>query len=99
MKAFVEGNKQRKRTIFLAQNGMLECGKNMKGTILEICPLCNIPDDENDRLNMCPKWENTSNRKIDFNDIYHSDSQKLNQVINEKEKKWKLTYTNGRMKK
>ena len=29
-------NKQRARTIVLSQNGMLECGKNMKGTIPEI---------------------------------------------------------------
>ena len=78
IKAIIEGNKQRTRTIFLAQNGMLECGKNLKGTISEVCPLCHILDDKNHRLNMCPEWENISNYNIDFNDIYHSDSQKQN---------------------
>ena len=54
-KMIIEGNKQRTRTIFMSQNGMLECGKNMRGTIPEKCPQCDILDDENHRLNYCPK--------------------------------------------
>ena len=50
IEALVRGNKQKTRTIFLAQNGMLECGRNMKGTIPEICPECNETDNEQHRL-------------------------------------------------
>ena len=98
-KMIIEGNKQRTRTIFMSQNGMLECGKNMRGTIPEKCPQCDILDDENHRLNYCPKWRNTSHGNIDFKDIYCSDSEKLDQIIYEIENVWELKYANGRMKK
>ena len=98
-KMIIEGNKQRTRTIFMSQNGMLECGKNMRGTIPEKCPQCDMLDDENHRLNYCPKWKNTNNGDIDFKDIYSSDGEKLDQIINEIENVWELKYANGRMKK
>ena len=98
-KMIIEGNKQRTRTIFMSQNGMLECGKNMRGTIPEKCPRCDILDHENHRLNYCPKQRKTSNVDIDFKDIYSSDSEKLDQIINEIENVWELKYANGRMKK
>ena len=63
------------------------------------CPQCDILDDENHRLNYCPKWRNTSHGNIDFKDIYCSDSEKLDQIINEIENVWELKYANGRMKK
>ena len=37
LECFSLTDKQKARTIFLSQNGMLECGKNMKGTIPEVC--------------------------------------------------------------
>ena len=83
----------------MSQNGMLECGKNMKGTISEKCQSCDILDDENHRLNYCPKWRNSSNGDVDFNDIYSSDSRKLDRIIHEIENIWELKYANGRMKK
>ena len=52
--SLIQGNKQKTRTIFLAQNGMLECGRNFKGTIPEICPDCNETDDEQHRLSVVP---------------------------------------------
>ena len=94
-------NKQRARTIFLSQNGMLECGKNMKGTIPEICNECLVPDDENHRLNSCKKWtrENRDGAPCDFRDIYSDNPGTVNEIIDEIEKVWETRYANGRMKK
>ena len=96
----IVGTKQRTRTIFLAQNGMLQCGKNMKGTIPEICPNCVVPDNENHRLNACPRWTDANHSDfVEFNDIYSEDNNKVNQVINKVENVWEVKYANGRMKK
>ena len=48
-------SKQETRTIMIARYGLLECGRNYKGTINEICDQCCTKDDENHRLNHCPK--------------------------------------------
>ena len=45
------------KTVITARYGMLECGKNHKGTLSLMCTTCNIIDDENHRLNVCPKWQ------------------------------------------
>ena len=41
VKRIVAHDKQRARTVSMAQNGMLEFGTNMKCTISEISPECN----------------------------------------------------------
>ena len=102
-KSIIEGTKQRARTIFLARNGMLYCGKNMKGTITEMCPDCKTRDNENHRLNNCPKWggagnDNTEN-DVEFNDIYSEDRKALNCVISKILNVWEVKFANGRMKK
>ena len=81
---------------------MLECGKNMKGTIAEICSDCNVLDDENHRLNFCTKWADKNNvhgKDVDFGDVYTNDKEALNRVIERIEKVWELKYGNGKMKK
>ena len=96
----VSGNKQRARTIFLAQNHMLECGRNMKGTMSENCTTCNVIDDEQHRLAACEKRPNLeTNDETQFEDIYSENIDKLNNILNEIEKTWDTRYTNGRMKK
>ena len=69
-----KGNKLRTKTLILARHGMLECGKNYKGTMSEMCKYCNELDDENHRINNCLQWETinlaNNNDKIDFHDIY-----------------------------
>ena len=52
MKEIVAGTKTQAKTIILARNGMLQCGKNFKGTMNEIC---SVIDDEEHRLNTCSK--------------------------------------------
>ena len=79
---------------------MLECGKNMKGTMTENCSVCNVIDDEQHRLTTCKKRSNLdTNTEIQFQDIYSEDTDKLNNIMNEIEKTWDTRYTNGRMKK
>ena len=96
----VSGNKQRARTIFLAQNHMLECGRNMKGTMMENSTTCNVIDDEQHRLVACKKRPNLeTDNEIQFEDIYSENIDKLNNILNEIEKTWDTRYTNGRMKK
>ena len=81
---------------------MLECGKNFKGSMSELCPTCNVADDEEHRLNYCTKWEEINNlnrTKVDFGDIYRNDSQILNNIVTSIERVWELKYANGRMKR
>ena len=96
----VSGNKQRARTIFLAQNHMLECGNNMKGTMTGKCSTCDEIDDEQHRLVACEKWPNSNdNNNIQFQDIYSENIDELNSIVHEIEKTWDTRYTNGRMRK
>ena len=102
LKEILNQEKQKTKTIILARSGMLECGRNFKGTMKEMCTECNENDDEDHRLNNCKKWELTNNvgkDKIDFQDIYSSDPQVLNQIIKAIENVWELKYANGRMKR
>ena len=96
-------NKQKTKTIILARHGMLECGANFKGTMIDTCQECNMYDDETHRFKMCLKWNdrNSINRQaaLDFNDIFSCDSNILNNVIDGIEQVWELKYANGRMKK
>ena len=48
-------SKTETRTIIMARYGVLECGKNYKGTMRETCDSCNSIDDENHRINFCSK--------------------------------------------
>ena len=101
LKCFSLTDKQKARTIFLSQNGMLECGKNMKGTIPEVCRVCMVPDDESHRLNYCIKWtdRNDNGAVIDFSDIFSNDADTVDKIVNEIEQVWETRYANGRMKK
>ena len=82
---------------------MLECGKNMKGTIPEVCKDCIVPDDESHRLNYCIKWtdRNDNGAVIDFSDIFSNDADTAtdDKIVNEIEQVWETRYANGRMKK
>ena len=65
--------KHETKTIVTARYRMLQCGKNFKGTMKEICDTCNTIDDENHRLNDCIKWRTInlydSAEKTDFYSI------------------------------
>ena len=102
IETLVNGNKLKARTIFLAQNGMLECRRNMKGTIPENCPECNEIDDEQHRLSICKKWSNlNSNHDTDvhFHDVYSENGETLNCILEKINVVWETRFANGRMKK
>ena len=70
-------------------------------TISEICSLCSTLDDENHRLNICPKWEdrNFSKRdtKVNFIDIYSEDIDTVRKIIVHNEKIWNTRTAGGSM--
>ena len=94
------GNKQRTKTIILARHRMLECGKNYKGTMSERCRSCKVTDDENHRLNECTMFDNASlNPECNFDDIYSTENDVIDNIVRRLEKVWELRYANGRMRK
>ena len=91
--------KQETKTILIARFGMLECGKNFKGSLKEVCRYCNELDDENHRLNYCVKFQDTNlydcDDKVNFYDIYSSDIQVIKNVISYIEKVWNVKTAHG----
>ena len=94
-------SKREAKTIMIARYGMLQCGKNFKGTLSETCHTCNILDDEEHRLNYCPKFKNVNNYngslKSDFNLIYSESIIELRKVIPDIMKVWNTKNANGSM--
>ena len=102
LREIIDQNKQKTKTIILARNGMLECGKNFKGTMKDVCQECNKIDDEEHRLNDCKTWNEMNNvgkTRVDFTDIYSEDVDVLKRVIDVIENVWELKYANGKMKR
>ena len=101
-KEIVAGTKTRAKTIILARNGMLQCGRNFKGTMNESCSECNVTDDEEHRLNACSKWNDTNNSNTTdpphFIDVYSEDEETLKVILKNIEKVWEMRYANGKMK-
>ena len=77
--------KNETKTIITARYGMLECGRNFKGTHRMMCDQCNQIDDENHRLNNCVKWKKTNfhntSEKLDFQLVYSNDIDILRGII------------------
>ena len=77
--------KQQTKTILIARFGMLECGKNFKGSLKETCTQCNEIDDEDHRLNHCRKYQDinlyNSACKVNFNDVFSSNEQTVRNII------------------
>ena len=99
----ITSTKLQAKTLILARNGMLECGKNLKGTLPEICQNCSVSDDEDHRMNKCPNWKDTnfleSETKIDFCNVYSSDPTILPGIIKRIQKVWELSLGKGLMKR
>ena len=93
--------KHETKTIVIARYGMLQCGKNYKGTMSEICKECNILDDENHRLNYCLKWKDRNNLnenvKIDFDLVFSERVDELRHIIQNIEKLWNTRNAHGSM--
>ena len=82
---------------------MLECGKNFKGTMPDICIRCKTNDDEDHRLNECINFEATNwanlDGKVPFQDIYSNDENVLSEIIEKLNCTWEFRYANGKMKR
>ena len=87
------------KTIIIARFKMLECGSNFKGTINAICRTCNVNDDENHRLNMCPTYKTINSPPIrphtNFNDIYSDNKNILTNIIRSIEQQWNTKTAHG----
>ena len=94
-------NKQETRTIVMARYGVLECGKNYKGTMRETCDVCICIDDENHRINSCTKWKHNnlyeSAEKVDFNEVYSDELVNIRHVTDKIEKVWNTRTAYGSM--
>ena len=88
--------------MMISRFGLLECGKNFKGTKSEMCDQCSSVDDENHRLNYCVKWRNINLydelEKVDFEKVHSDDLSIVRQIIPTIEKVWDTYSSQGRMK-
>ena len=96
-------NKQEAKTLITARFGMLECGKNFKGTMRETCNTCNVIDDEHHRLNHCINYQNVnlfhSQDKANFSDVFSSDMNTVKSIIKHIKQVWNVTTAHGSMNK
>ena len=96
-------NKQETKTLIIARFGMLECGKNFKGSISEKCSTCDVIDNENHRLNDCPVHKSVNlfetQCKVDFMDVFCNDVNIFKPVLKQIEKVWNVQNAHGNMNK
>ena len=89
-------NRQETKSILIARFGMLECGRNFKGTQNAICNKCNVSDDESHRLNDCIKYKSTNfcnnTNKSNFHHIFSNDVQVLRETVRDKNALYHLMY-------
>ena len=94
-------NRYETKVLMLSRFHMLECGKNFKGSLPEICPSCDVTDDEQHRLNHCIRFKNTnlydSPNKTNFDDIYSDDFATVQSALNRIDKVWNLKTGHGCM--
>ena len=74
-------------------------GRNYKGTMSELCNVCSCIDDEEHRLNVCPKFENVNfckdPVKLSFDVVYGDNVVNLRQIMCRIASVWNVTTGNG----
>ena len=89
------------KTIIMARYGMLECGRNFKGTIEYQCKSCNVVDDEEHRLNHCINFKDSNFRdcidQIPFKSIYSTDIVSLRKIVERISQVWNVKTAHGSM--
>ena len=97
----LQSTKTETKTLLTARFGMLECGRNFKGTKDKQCVKCGVLDDETHRLNHCTLYEQinfcSSVEKVDFRDTYSTDICMLRAVIPKIQQVWNIKSANGSM--
>ena len=80
----------------MARYGMLDCGMNFKGTMSATCNQCSLPDNEQHRMNVCPKWDSLRVAEFDneteFDDIYKNDIESSRPVLKKIKSMWDTKY-------
>ena len=101
LKEIINSSKYDTKTIITARFGMLDCGKNFKGTMSELCNECQQIDDENHRLNHCPKYHENNHynheTNIEFKDVFSSDENVLSNILPSIKNLWNTKTAHGTM--
>ena len=96
-------SKQETKTLMIARFGMLECGSNYKGTMSIMCSNCCCIDDEEHRLNNCPKYDYVnyinSNNAVRFDTIFSDKIADLKLIIPRIAKVWNVKPGHGSISK
>ena len=94
-------SKNETKSLIMARYGMLQCGRNYRGTMSQTCSLCNVIDDEEHRLNRCPKYVDMNFYRAEtyvaFETIFSGDVQKIRQILSRIEKVWNVKTGHGLM--
>ena len=94
-------SKQETKTVIIARFMMLECGVNFKNRTSELCPMCKVRDNEDHRLNHCIRFRENNyhdhDEKVNFDDIFSTDTNILKNVIAKIEKVWNTRNAHGSM--
>ena len=88
-------NRFRSRVQLMSIFGMLDCAKNYKcGYKGDLCSVCGVTDDENHRINFCPKFSQTnlynSLVKFDFRCINSMNQETIDRAIDVVSDLWNL---------
>ena len=93
--------KKETKTVMTARYGMLECGKNFKGTVEIECQMCGVTDDESHRLHTCTRWEGINlvgkDEQVEFQDVYSNDINTLRKIMPHIQTLWNVKNAHGTM--
>ena len=84
----------------MARYGMLICGKNFQGTLKQQCNQCDTMDNEDHRLNTCPKWETNflkEEEKTNFETIFTTNLEEIKVIVKKIQRVWNVKTGNGSM--
>ena len=91
------------RALIMGRLGMLQCAKNyatQHGT--KQCKDCGVLDDENHRVNFCIKYRSVNycekTEKIEFDDIYSDDNNKIMNVVKAILSVWDLAHNKNEVR-
>ena len=98
----MSNTKQVAKTLILARFGMLECGRNFKGSMRETCNECNAVDDEDHRLNYCSKFRGVNNfdspHKVVFKNVFSNDPSIFQKILKTIDQVWNTQTSHGTMR-
>ena len=102
LKEIMTLSKHETKSLIIARYGMLECGKNFKGTLDVRCNVCDCIDNEEHRMNSCTKYSNVNHcndpTTFGFDNIYSHDMDTgIKLTISRIEKVWNVKTGHGTM--